>query len=49
MEKTMLRRVMVGLTIVVIALVVFSAPVVREKIAGFTKKLKNSEQVKEVA
>ena len=32
MEKTMLRRVMVGLTIVVIALVVFSAPVVREKI-----------------
>ena len=35
--------------IVVIALVVFSAPVVREKIAGFTKKLKNSEQVKGVA
>lgn len=33
--------------IVVIALVVFSAPVVREKIAGFTKKLK--PQVKEVA
>ena len=35
--------------IVVIALVVFSAPVVREKIAGFTKKLKSSEQVKGVA